>query len=117
MPRTLDPAKYPDEFPLLLERALVEPVVIPHDAPAGLRGYLQAYLRACEAAGGELAEKAKRLQVTATGKDSPCPSVTIQNRSEGVYAHAVRSALGTSVQEQADAAQSDFAKRLAALGS
>lgn len=113
MPRTTDPDKYPDEFLQMLEQALVSPVTIPHASPASLRRYVQAYLKACETKGGDLGDKAKRLQVNTTVNP---PAVVIQNRSEGVYAKAVIAALGTSTRDEAESAQSDFARRLAALG-
>jgi hypothetical protein len=108
MPRTLDLDKYPDEFVLLLERGQLAPVHIPHDAPEGLRGYIQAFLRAVERSGApDQQGLAKQLQVTC---DKQAGIVIVQRRSEGRYAKAVAAALGTTMREQADAA----AKRLMA---
>ncbi len=105
MPRTLNPDKYPDEFHILLDRAMLGPVTIPSPSGgAGLRGYIQACFRACEAAGGPRAEKAQALQVTSTPTE-----VTICRRSEGKYARLVTAALGASVSSDADS----MAKRLA----
>lgn len=119
MPRTTDPLKYPPEFLALLDRALQAPVVIPKptengNAPAGLRGYLQAFLRACEVQGetSPLAAKARQLSVSAhpghPDAEDPGrrgPHVIVQKRSETAYARAVASALGTSAESLENAAQ------------
>jgi len=111
--RTLDHAKYPDEFRLLIDKALAAPVEIPHESPAGLRGYIQAYLRACEATGGEaLREQAKRLQVVVPKGQ---PLVIVMNRSDGAYAKAVAAAVGTTVRDQASEAAAAFAAKLSTL--
>lgn len=105
--RTLDPRKYPDDYLVMLDAAQSAPLRIPGDA--GLRGYIQSFLRACEASGGALAEKARNLQ--ATCKDGV---VVVQHRNHGVYALAVRQALPTSLADEAAGAAGDFLKRLGA---
>lgn len=102
MPRTLDPSKYPDEFHTLMNSALSTPILIPAESPAGLRGYIQSFLRAVEAAGGLQAERAKQLQVTSSKE-----GVTIQRRSEGSYARQVRAALG-GLDTKAEASSSEL---------
>lgn len=120
MPRTLDPAKYPPEYLLLLDRAQSAPVVIPDAKPAGLRGYIQSFFRACEAqVGTPLAEKAKALQATSSVGDpsSPdparqAPHVLVQRRENSAYARSVARALGTDSSAASMAAAADLASRL-----
>ena len=120
MPRSFDPAKYPPEFFTMLEQAQAGPVIIPHDAPAGLRGYIQAFLRACETA-PLLAERAKGTQATSHAGDLAAtdprqhgPHVIVQRRSNSVYAKAVASAIGGGVDDKAAQAAADFLKRMGA---
>lgn len=94
MPRTSDPDRYPPEFFDLLRRASAGEVIsIPPaegKGPAGLRGYLQAFLRACETR-AEWADAAKQISVTV--EDG---MVRVSHRSNGRYAALVRQALGTA---------------------
>jgi len=121
MPRTTDVSKYPPEFLVLLDRAQLGPVVIPHEAPAGLRGYLQAFLRACEHAGegSPLVSKAKGTQVTCPKPDPlstdparQVPHVLVQRRSDSVYAKRVAAALGQSADGVVQDATADFLNRM-----
>jgi len=120
MPRTTDFTKYPADFLLLLDKAQAGPVVIPDPSPAGLRGYIQAFLRACEAQGPEspISIKAKGIQATghpgdpsSSDESRRSPYVLVQRRSDSIYAKRVAAALGTSIDAQADKAARDFASR------
>ena len=103
MPRTTDPDKYPAEFFELARRASagtpVRVPIPPGKGPAGLRGYLQAFLRALETK-PEWIERAKALSVFV--EDG---AVVVADRSQGKYASLVRDALGGSVEDEAEAAQ------------
>lgn len=134
MPRTLDPSKYPPEFVLLLDRVQLAPVIIPRPEgdrrtitpggpdplapPAGLRAYIQAFLRACESSGADspLGVKARQVQVTAHKAEplSPDPRkhrgyIIVQRRSDSVAGRAVAAALGVSAAQHESAGQSALA--------
>lgn len=120
MPRSLDPDKYPADYFLMLDRAQAAPVVIPHSAPAGLRGHIQAFLRACETSPA-LRERAKATQATSHPGDLAAadplrqrPHVLVQRRTESVYAKSVAAALGTTVDDSAATAAAEFLKRMGA---
>lgn len=119
MPRSLDPSKYPAEFFAMLERAAAgDPVLIPDPSPSGLRGYIQAFLRACESEGPDspLTTRAKSLQVTCPRPDLHAadprardPHVLVQRRSDSIYAKRVVAALGQAL------AQPTWAEQVATL--
>ena len=108
MPRTLDPDKYPDDYWALLSAAQAGPVVIPRPGatgakgPAGLRGYIQSFLRAVEAGGSDVDKvRAKAIQVTAHMGDPTSPDprkhephVIVCRRADSAYGRAVSDALG-----------------------
>lgn len=122
MPRTTDIRKYPPEFALLLSEAAKGPVPIPDPKPWGLRGYLQAYLRALELEEGPRAELARSLQVISRNTGDPTdpdprkhgPHVLIQKRSDSIYARRIAAAIGKTAQTDVAEAGSDFLKRLSA---
>ena len=118
MPRSPDPDKYPPDFVLLLDRAQAGPVAIPDDRPAGLRGYIQAFLRACER-DPALRDRAKATQATSHTGDPADPDpmrhgphVLVQRRAESRYAKRVAAALGTSTDAEAAAAAAALLRRL-----
>lgn len=130
MPRTTDPSKYPDHFWQLLVAVEGGPVVIPKETdagtpPAGLRGYIQAFLRAVEANGEELdKQRAKAIQVTAHVGDPDStdpakrgPHVVVCKRSDSVYGQAIARALGSSPQDAVAAAAAALSESLAKLPS
>lgn len=122
MPRTTDIRKYPPEFALLLSEAAKGPVPIPDPKPWGLRGYLQAYLRALELEDGPRAELARSLQVISRNTGDPAdpdprkhgPHVLVQKRSDSIYARRIAAAIGKDAAADASEAGSDFLKRLGA---
>ena len=108
VPRSTNPDKYPVEFFDLLRRASAGEVLRippePGSGPAGLRGYLQAFLRACESL-PEHADAAKQISVTIELFEGQ-QVVRVAHRSKGKYAQLVRAALGgTSVDEKALSAE------------
>lgn len=108
MPRSTDPSKYPGDFFTLLDRASIAPVRIPDESPHGLRGYIQAFFRACEQGDPDspLVNKAKGLQATCPRPDPAgadpaerVPHVLVCRREASAYATRVRAALTAPAKE------------------
>jgi hypothetical protein len=115
MPRTVDPAKQPQAFYLLLDRlrdSETKEVFIATPHPSSLRGQIQAFLLSLTKSGHPRAAEAEALMVRFTPKDDPRGrGILVCDRDRSPAALAVLGALGQTGPGAAEA-ESSFLEKL-----